>query len=231
MKKKYIAIIIAVVILVAIFTFGQVFTVKTVDVVFENDTAVATDAQIVNLAGVEHDKNIFSFKEDDVIELINEKYNNALKVSIERIFPNKVIIKIKERIPMFVLEVNNANYSGFIATDKDFQRTDKIDTESMDNLILIRGYTVKSSFDTEQCRNIRILANTLIDAGMKYEAVSVFIDQIYFNGSEMVVQIAQYDAQWTINGDGDVTEQAKSVYKQFLNTSPVDRIGRIFIAG
>ncbi|MFA6867077.1 MAG: FtsQ-type POTRA domain-containing protein [Clostridia bacterium] len=229
MKKKYVAIIIAVVVLAIIFTFGQVFTIRSVDVVFENDTDIATDSEIINLAGVEHDKNIFSLNEDKVVEKINNQYKNALKVTVERKFPNKVLIKINERTPMFVLEINNDNYQGFIATDKDFQRTDECQLEDFPDLIKVSGYSIQSTFDTKECRAIREFTNDLINLGVKTEAVNVMISRIYFNGSKMMVQLSQYDAKWEINIQNDIKLQICHIYENYNKMEPIDRLGKIFV--
>ena len=229
MKKKYVAIILAVFVLALIFTFGQVFTIKSVNVVFENDTDIATDAELIRLAGVEHDKNIFSFNERKVVEKINSNYSHALKVNVERQFPNKVVIKVTERLPVMIIEVNNDKYRGFVATDKDFQRTIKCSENDYPELIKINGYSVQSSFDTKECMYIREFINDLIKLGIKNEAINVFIDKIYFNENNMMIQLSQYNAKWQINCEKDLNLQISHIYQNYNNMPTNNKYGNIFI--
>ena len=106
MKKVIIAVAIGLVFVALIITFGQVFTVRYVSVEFVNSVSSATKQQIINLADIDTHTNIFVIDETKIASAIeNEFDDNAIRVSdIVREFPNKVVIRISERLALYKIE-------------------------------------------------------------------------------------------------------------------------------
>lgn len=225
MRKKYIAIAISLVLIALIVTFGQIFTVQNVKVVFNNETDIATETSIIDLAGIDSNTNIFSLKESVIKSAISDYYSNAITVDIERTFPNTVIIHVSERIPMFLLSVDNDNHEGYIYTDKDFQRSDIYDETASDvKLIEVIDFTVKSTFDTAECIALRQVAATLIGLGMEDNSVIALIDSITIESENLIIKLRENNATWVVKRSA-VASQTTQIYNQYVSLTPLERVG------
>lgn len=226
MRKKYIAIAISVVMIALIITFGQIFTVKNVEVDFKNETGIATEQTILELADIGTNSNIFSLKESKIKESINSYYANSLVVDVERTFPNTVIIHVKERLPMFLISAETNSYKGLVYTDKDFQRSgtpDQVDTEK---LIKVNNYTVKSTFDTSECIALRSFVKALYSQGVEESGIVAFVKNITINDNNLQVELRQNNAVFIINR-ADVFNSTIMIYNQYLSLSIAERAGAV----
>ncbi|NLL56142.1 MAG: FtsQ-type POTRA domain-containing protein [Clostridiales bacterium] len=225
MRKKYVAITISVVMIALIITFGQIFTVKNVKVEFKNETGMATEQTILELADITSNTNIFSLKESKIKQNINDYYSNSLIVDVERVFPNTVTIHVKERLPMFLVSVNNDSYSGYVYTDIDFQRSDI--AQGLDkHIITVENYTVKNTFDTAQCIAVRVFAKTLLDNGMEQSAIVAFVESITINDDNLTVNLRQNNAVFVINRN-KVQDSTTLIYHKYLSLSVPERVGAV----
>lgn len=226
MRKKYIAIAISIVLIALIITFGQIFTVRNVLVEFKNETGIANESSILELADIGPNSNIFSLKESKIKSNINNYYSNSLVVNIERTFPNTVIIHVKERLPMFLISAETDTYQGLIYTDKDFQRSGKSDEINTENLIKVNNYIVKNTFDTQECIALRAFTMALNDKGLEESAITALVETITVNEGNLTVNLRQNNAVFVINRS-DVSLYTSQIYNTYLTLSIAERTGAI----
>lgn len=223
MRKKYIAIIISIILIASIITFGQMFTIKNIKVVYENYTDIADEGTILRLAGIGGNTNIFSLREKEIRNAVSSYYSKAVKIDIERSFPNTVIIHVMERAPMFVINVLNETYNGFIVTDKDFQRSDIVEEDIEKHLILVKNFSVKNTFDTNECLILRKIASTLMDLGLNEVSINSFIDNIDFANEKIVINLRQNNAIWILDKNKDISIQIQQIYYNYLALTQIQR--------
>ncbi|HKL73792.1 MAG TPA: FtsQ-type POTRA domain-containing protein [Clostridia bacterium] len=224
MRKKYIAIAISVVMIALIITFGQIFTVRNVMVQFKNETGIATENSILEIADIKANSNIFNVRESKIKESINTYYANSLVVNIERTFPNTVIIHVKERLPMFSIEANTDTYEGYVYTDMDFQRSGTLDEINSVQLINVINYTVKNTFDTQECIDVRSFVSTLYAQGLEESSIVAFVENITINEDSLTVKLRQNNAVIIVNRV-DVSSSTTQLYNSYLSLSIPERMG------
>lgn len=229
MKKKYFLIIISVIIVAAILAGGQIFTVRHVSVVFHNKTGVATEADILDAAGLDYHNNIFGINEKEIKRRIAAAYaDNSIAVTdIERSFPDTVTIYVKERVPIFLIKVESEEGNKFVPTDKDFQRgTVRTLGEIDDTLIKVTGFEISETFDVKECIILRKIANTLIGRDLAEEALPYFISEINFNENVVTVTVNGTGAKLMLSADA-TADEIVSVYNKYLALSNAERAGSV----
>jgi hypothetical protein len=222
MRKKYISIIISIVLVALIITLGQIFTIKNVEVEFNNQTDITSTGEILEIIGIDTNTNIFSLKESEITQTVSQYYNNAIDIDIERTFPNTVIIHVEERLPIYLMTSSNSVYTGSITTDKDFQRSDIYNEEDDLTLITVNNYTVQSSFNTEECIRLREFSNTLINLGMEDSSIVVLIESITIEEETLTINLRNNNAVWVVEKDNIIT-QTEQFYNSYILLSPLER--------
>ena len=229
MKKKYIVIIISLLIVSAILIGGQIFTVRHVSVVFYNKTGLTSESEVIEVSGLNTRNNIFSVNEKEIKAKIAAKYddNSIAVTNIVRSFPNKVTIYVKERIPMFLIKVASEGGDKYVPTDKDFQRGKVTTLDEIDyTLIKVTGFEVAETFDVKECVLLRRIAKGFISAGLAEEAVPYFISEISFAESDVTVTIRESGAVMHFNMDS-TAEDVKKAYDDYLALSYEQRNGAV----
>lgn len=221
MKKKYIIISICVVIIALIAVCGQVFTVRNIGVVFYNKTGLADEADILAASGLDSRNNIFNVKESEIKRKISAAFpdNSIVVTNVERRFPDEVVIYVKERTPVFKIEVNSSSEEkSFVATDKDFQRgkIQKEDELASLKLITVTGYVVNDSFDVKECVALRNIAKALTDKNMSEEALPYFIESVDVSGDELTIKLAETGALLYVDID-KAEEETADLYCRYLD--------------
>ena len=114
MKKAIIAIAIGLVLIAGIITFGQLFAVSYVSVEFVNNVICASEQEILEQANINTGTNIFVLDEDKIAKNIEKNYADSdIKVNnVIREFPNKVIIKVSERFPIYKINAEFQDQEG-----------------------------------------------------------------------------------------------------------------------
>jgi len=91
-----------------------VFTIKDVTVLNKVESQLIDKNAIVNDSGIERGDNIFLLSESKISQTI-ERNNPYIKVtSIERSFPNKVIIHVSMRTPLMAVKIQNSSLYALI---------------------------------------------------------------------------------------------------------------------
>lgn len=218
MKKKYIIIAISLVIVTLLIVCGNVFAVKNVNVVFENNTDKTTEFEILEAAGIDDGLMIFNLRENEIKSKVAKHYkdNSIVVTNIVRKFPNIITLYVKERIPIFKISVySQTNTNAFVPVDKDFQMGTITTQESNNYLIQVNNLVVKDTFDLKECAELRTLANSLIEVGIKEEALPYFIEYINFTADFIKVKLRNSNATLSVKRT-DVGGGIKILYSDYL---------------
>lgn len=129
MKTKRLVIIFSVLtILVLIIVLGStIFTVQKAEFVFKNELNqnIPVPDRFANLSATQliesvTGKSIFFVSESKLIETIEKKYPYLNVLSIERVFPDNLILHCIERVPVLLVEKNGTKYAldseGFVVS-------------------------------------------------------------------------------------------------------------------
>ena len=110
MKKrfKYIGVIIGICLISFIFAFGQIFAVTKIEVYYAKTPIQAKTNEIIDASGLKLKTNIFSIDESVLINNVNRNYTDksVSLIDVERVFPNRVIFHVKERIIVFAVPMS-----------------------------------------------------------------------------------------------------------------------------
>lgn len=226
MKKKIIIIAISLIIVTALIVCGNVFAVDRVEVVFDNKTDITSEYDILKTAGISQSTIIFNIKESDIKSKISKQYkdNSIVVTNVERVFPNKVKIYVRERVLIYKLNVySQTGENEYVPTDKDFQRG--VMNQNVDDLLLInvKNFVVKDTFNLEECYQLREFAQTLIDLGISEDALPYFVESIEFADSFLEVKLRNSSGMLTISRS-DIKQEVSLLYSQYLKLSDQDKL-------
>lgn len=239
MKKAVIGVAIGLIIVAMIITFGQVFTVRYINVEFENSVTSTDKQELVSLADIDSNTNIFVLDEDVVKQKIEGAFpDNVIRVTdIEREFPNRVVIKVSERIAIYKIEARSADEEGYVAVDRNFQRNTIYSEDQLQDTLLVdvKGVTVKGSFVTKECYILRDIANALVspigEEGtlVPEEGIPYLIKEIIFDETTVTVRLRPDDAVFVIQiTDENISESFSTLFEKYRETSPAEREGKVF---
>jgi hypothetical protein len=113
-RGKLIVIILLSIILVVIVLNSTVFTIQKVDVQFENQTKVyssSDSAKLIAENSISLGQNIIFASKKDMTNIVERKNAYAKVINIEKVFPNKIIIHIIEREPVFCVSMQDSRYA------------------------------------------------------------------------------------------------------------------------
>lgn len=234
MKRVAVAITIGLVLVALIIAFGQVFTVRYIDVEFVNSVKAANKQEIIDATGIDTNTNIFILDEKKVKAKIQNAFNdNAIKVNdIVREFPNKVKIKVSERTPLFKIAAETEEKDGFVTVDRNFQRTyvysaEEIQTEP---LIEVKGLTIKDTYLINECNALKIIANTLIARGFAEDAIPYFVKRIEFNENKIKINLRASATTFVLTSTEKIDEKINRLCDEYETTDYKDRNGKIYTA-
>lgn len=234
MKKVIIAVAIGLVFVALIITFGQVFTVRYVSVEFVNSVSSATKQQIINLADIDTHTNIFVIDETKIASAIeNEFDDNAIRVSdIVREFPNKVVIRISERLALYKIEAEtDENEKKYVATDRNFQRSELYSEKDLAGQILttVTGLKIIDTYRTDECYALRDIANAFISCGIAEEALPYFMEEVDFSTEKIIITLRPTDSIFEISKNVDDIQAAiNSLYDSYMSTDFALRHNSVF---
>lgn len=157
MTKKHVVLIVGLVLIAAIALInGLLFRVKTVTVDFDTETSIQAEEgeaeKIIAASGIKKGKNIFGVSESRMIKNINAALPGVRVVNIERIFPNRIVIHVSKRVPVYLMKYrqNTSDAAKYVVVDGDMVvlgfYDDKPDEQSfvfVDGFELVGKYTMK----------------------------------------------------------------------------------------
>ena len=208
MKRVVITVAIGIMIIAGIIVCGQMFKVQFVNVEFDNGVTVTNEESILSLADIDTNTNIFVLDEKQIKERIENGYeNNAIKVTdIVRSFPNKVTIKVMERVSLYKIKAETETQSGYVSVDRNFQRNKIYSYEELKDEILINvtGISINNSFKSKECYQLQSIANALISNGIQEEALPYFINDINFNDTgRIIINLRITDTKFVIDTENN----------------------------
>ncbi len=229
MKKAIIAIVIGLVIVAMVISFGHVFAVRYVSVEFQNNVACTTKQEILSSAEISSGTNIFVVDEKKVAQRIEQQYEDSdiNVVDIVREFPNKITIKVMERFAIFKIDAEFKNESGYVCVDRNFQRTKIYNSGVIQTkkLIDVIGYKVSETYVTDECYRLRDIANAFIACGVNEEALPYFIDQIEFTTTQTLIKLRTTDTIFVIESKSydNIKGAISNLYQQYVGLDVDER--------
>lgn len=221
MKNKYLAIFLATLLLAGIIVFGNIFLIKSIDVVFEKNPTFSNQEAVVNASKIAMNTNIFTLDESKATENIVSHFpNNTIAVlDIERKFPNKVIIYIKERKPLLIVSYNVENGEECIPTDMNFQMTDRKAKNEIDfDAIKVSGVAVTNTFNLAPFKAMNEIIKTFGELNFSEEGIVTFIKEIKISTSKIEIILRNGDSSFELctENEASLNEQTKQAYEEFL---------------
>ncbi|MFW5780202.1 MAG: cell division protein FtsQ/DivIB [Bacillota bacterium] len=222
MKKKYIAFVTGLLLIAIIVVFGNLFLIKSVDVVFINKPEFADEDNIINASEISINTNIFNINDENIKDNINSYYdNNSLAVlDIERVFPNKVVIHVKERKPVLIVPYAEEDGDECVPTDINFQMVKKQNKSDIDyDSIQIKGLAVQNTFNNFSFRQINSIMTAFTDMNFTDDMLVAFIKEIVVNDDYIRIVLRHGDSVFDIElvQDKDIYDSAVEAYHSFLD--------------
>lgn len=232
MKSKYTAFILATLLLAGIIVFGNIFLIKSVEVVFEKTPNLTNQDTIVYASQIVMNTNIFTIDEDKISKNIVEYYpNNSVAVlDIERKFPNKVIIYVKERKPLLIVSYETESGSECIPTDINFQMTARKEKSDIDFVgIKLSGITVTNTFNLPVFKATNEILKAFIELDFNEDGIATFIKEIKISSTKIEIILRNGDTSFELSREKQTTlnVQTKQAYARFLALSYQDRTASI----
>ena len=207
-KKRLVAMFISLCIIVTLCVLGgAVFVVRDVEVVrlegLENNTQI-TDKDIIATTRISYGKSIFAISESKVVSNIENTYPNIKVRGIERVFPNKIVINLIERVPMVAIKFKGQN--DYLILDNNMCAIKKISVneadieEKLNKICVVKGYELegtKNIYLGKQLPRIygdevvlveNIIAG-LIKQGMELKQINEFMYSINFDSGVKKIYI------------------------------------------
>lgn len=184
MKKKIAVMLICVLLVSLVSVLGGIFNVRSIQVLFLYKQKQASAADIIADSGLQLRASILNINETSVKAKVS-RINNDRSVEvydIERVFPNKVILKVKAHNPMFYLESENGKT--YLA-DVDFQLNKEIES-NVSSLIPIIGYKLQNdvSFDSKELKTVKYVISIMLEK-WNADAIRAVIKEIEIKDQEI----------------------------------------------
>ena len=220
MKRRYLSMIIGLLIVTIIAVFGNICRISKVEVEFDKAPISCSAVEIFEKSQIKMGSSIFSLNENVVKKNVMDAYGENLVgvTDIVRVFPNKVVIYCVERVPMVAVSVKGES-EVYAVADGDFQLNKKVAKSQTDlnSLILIEGVEVEDTYNTPTFKIINDIFKALENEGLDYNAQAKFIQTLTFGVGEVVLTTRDGN---TLNVDYDVvgvSESVKSAYANYLS--------------
>lgn len=180
MNKRIVAIIIGLVLIAGLAVGGQVFNIDEIEVRFSNFTDDYTAEEIAEICGIEKGKSILSVKEAYAEEALEEtvKTGRLQLDSIDRVYPNKVVINIDVLQPTFIVHTDDGKV---VPTDVDFLIKEKVSyDDEYSHLIDIRGLEISDTMNVYELKFVRSLAYAFYGESFDDRGLLNFVERIEF---------------------------------------------------
>jgi hypothetical protein len=233
-KAKYAGIISGLCLVAIILAFGQVFSIAKIDVFYEKAPLQAKTDQIIEASGIKPRANIFTVDEKAAAKKVEAYYSDGSVdvTDIERIFPNKVLIYVKELVPVFAIPVKG-DPACIVVTDENFIRNQiySADFNEYDNIIKVSGFTVENTFNTSNIIKLKEIRKAFGELGIREEALVAFIEEIVYEDNLARIYLRNYDRAClvvNIAENENIGAGVKEKYQKFLDTQIAQRYSALF---
>ncbi|MFA5450073.1 MAG: FtsQ-type POTRA domain-containing protein [Clostridia bacterium] len=179
MKKRLAVIAIGLILVVTAVVFGRLFLVRTIEESYAAKPINVVAGEVLSLSGIEQGKSILGINEERVIRKVAAAYpdNSVVVTGVERVFPNKVIIHIKERVPIAAI-VTKGNPVRYALADMDFQYNKIVSDSEIEGYIYISGVEVDATFNTAIFAAVRQIFQAFIQLGTPDYALPALISEV-----------------------------------------------------
>lgn len=127
-KKKVIALFSILFVIVTIIVVMTTFTLKSVSIFFVSPTTQSFDTtQMIKDGQFAMGRSLFAQKKEEYIKKLEKKTPFAKVLKIETKFPNKFIVHVEERQPLYALY--NGVENTYVVLDEDFKVLTILDEE------------------------------------------------------------------------------------------------------
>lgn len=236
-KKRLIAMFISLCIIILLCVLcGAVFVVRDVEIVklegLEFNTQIS-DKDLIATTQISYGKSIFAISESKVVTNIENTYPTIKVRGVERIFPNKIVIKLIERVPMIaikfkgqkdylILDNNMCAIKKVSVTEADFN-------EKLKNVCIVKGFELEGTNDIylgkqlpriygDEVVLIEHIIAGLVKQGMELKQINEFISSIGFEqGVKKIFVYTKYGTGEGVSIDIDysgIEKDENIVYKR-----------------
>ena len=236
-KKRLIAMFVSLCIIIVICVLGgAVFVVKDIDIArlegLENNTQIK-DSDIIATTKISYGKSIFAISESKVVTNIESTYPTLKVRSIERVFPNKIIIKVIERVPMIAIRFKGGNeyliLDNNMCAIKKVSVTESDKAEKLNNLCIVDGFELEGTKDIflgkqlpriygDEVIIIQHILSGLIHENMELKQINEFMSRLIFDkGVKKVYLQTRYGTGEGVSifiDYGDIEKDKNIVYKK-----------------
>ncbi|MDR0751698.1 MAG: FtsQ-type POTRA domain-containing protein [Christensenellaceae bacterium] len=182
-KKKALAItgIILISLILTGVIFANVTSIDLIELRFDSAPMRFDESEILAVSKLKAGMSIFSVDETELTQKIEDNFvsRNVNVKNIERIWPNKIVIYIRERIPVCLIKIKNSDSYALI--DMDFQMNAEILNNYDPQYISIKGIEVDNTFNVPQFAAIRQILIAFTQKGVPFYALAGLIREIEFN--------------------------------------------------
>ena len=126
---------------------GAVFVVSDIQIERQDKNlqqSTISDESIIEKSRIEYNKSIFAISESKVVTNIESNFPTIRVVGIERKFPNKIVIKLTERVPLVALKFKDK--PEYLIIDNNMCVIDNVKEkdERLEKLTIVDGYELSS---------------------------------------------------------------------------------------
>lgn len=218
MSKRLIVLYAFLILTVVLITLAcTVFTVSGIQVIPATDIALQAEEseKIISDSGINLKSSVFTLskaKASTNIELLNP---NIKVTKVEIKFPNKVVINVRRRLPVFMIK-DGDNYA---VLDRELKIIEI--TDSIDNLdyCLIKGVDLTNAALSTVVTNIHWLVSVISGAeSLSYinNRFYTFMPSIEYIESKIYIS-TNIGVTLVLSDSGDITQQYENCYQYFAN--------------
>ena len=230
MNKRLIVLFIGLIFLVIIIVLNStLFVISDISVSSDSGTSWFDPDAVILSSKINKGRNIFALSETKALGNIESAHSNIRVVSIERKFPNKIIIHITLRVPVIAIRIEGSGKC-FI-TDWELNVIDVVSSDSKlyKDSALIKGIAVTVNGEAESLKGKKLedtqlepiveIARAAASMGIADAAFNTFFDNIDFSKSHYayIKTNAGVTFVLVIGTDTSIEDQFQAVYSYFVS--------------
>ena len=199
-KKRLIATLIAVLLIIIIGVLaGVVFVVRDVEIQIDDEHLLnpeITKEDIIEKTNIQEGKSIFSISESKIVSNIESEFPTIRVRGVERVFPNKIIIHLVERVPLIAIKFQGLDE--YLILDNNMCAMKKVECSEEESETKLKDVCIVKEVELSGQRNIYLgkqlpriygdefvivqdVVQGLINSGMGLNQVSKFLGTMSFD--------------------------------------------------